>query len=99
MSSPAKAVEAANAYERNCSYAFLFWTSPFNDESARDVSRDARFPRIGAFIEHWPASGSALRGESYKRPEVFFLVERVRVRTKVVLEMSGSLRREQRTGM
>jgi hypothetical protein len=80
----------------------FFWTSSCNDESARDASRNARFSRIWAFIEHWPASGFALRGESYKRPEVFFLIERMRVRTRVDArneDEKGSLRREQRTGM
>jgi hypothetical protein len=72
----------------------FFWTSSCNDESARDASRNARFSRIWAFI--------ALRGESYKRPEVFFLIERMRVRTRVDArneDEKGSLRREQRTGM
>jgi hypothetical protein len=42
------------------------------------------------------------RQESYKRPEVFFLIERMRVRTRVDArneDQKGSLRREQRTGM
>lgn len=78
---------------------FCFWTLSCTDESARDVSRNARFSRIGAFIEHWSASGSALRGESYKRSEAFFLIERVGVRPKVGPRNERSLRREQRTGM
>lgn len=78
---------------------FCFWTLSCTDESARDVSRNARFSRIGAFIEHWSASGSALRGESYKRSEPFFLIERVGVRPKVGARNERSLRREQRTGM
>jgi hypothetical protein len=78
------------------------WTSSCNDESARDVSRNARFSRIRAFIEHWSESGSALCGKSYKRPEAFFFIERVGVRTKVRArseDEKGSLRWEQRTGM
>lgn len=75
MSSPAKAVEAAKRVRVKLLVRVLFWTLSCNDESARDVSRNARFSRIWAFIEHWSASGSALRGESYKRPEAFFLIE------------------------
>ena len=64
--------------------------------------QNARFSRIWAFIEHCSASGSALRGESYKRAEAFFFIERVGVRTKLGAryeEEKGSLRWEQRTGM
>jgi hypothetical protein len=102
MSSPAKGVEAAKCVRVKLLVRVFFGPLSCNDESARDASRNARFSRTWAFIEHWPASGFALRGESYKRPEVFFLIERMRVRTRVDArneDEKGSLRREQRTGM
>lgn len=78
---------------------FCFWTLSCTDESARDVSRNARFSRIGAFIEHWSASGSALRGESYKRSEAFFLMKGWGLGPKVGARNERSLLREQRIGM
>jgi hypothetical protein len=87
MSSPAKGVEAAKCVRVKLLVRVFFGPLSCNDESARDASRNARFSRIWAFIEHWPASGFALRGESYKRPEVFFLIERMRVRPGWMLEM------------
>jgi hypothetical protein len=41
------------------------------------------FRAYGRLLSIGRPGGFALRGESYKRPEVFFLIERMRVRTRV----------------
>lgn len=78
---------------------FCFWTLSCTDESARDVSRNARFSRIGAFIEHWSASGPRFAENLISVRRLSFLIERVGVRPKVGARNERSLRREQRTGM
>jgi hypothetical protein len=52
MSSPAKGVEAAKCVRVKLLVRVFFGPLSCNDESARDASRNARFSRIWAFIEH-----------------------------------------------